>query len=146
MKHERMKVLEMLDEGKITAEEAAKLLEAMKSSGGSSHTFVFDDEAEKDMDEKLGRFTQGVDNFTREFGGRIESLYKDIEPKVRKASQSVLEKTAAVFDEISKSLNESLENARRTVDEAAECKDNCQDECCCNSPEEKPEDKAPGEN
>lgn len=118
MKHERMKVLEMLESGKITAEEATKLLEAMKSAGGGSHTFTFDDETERDVEEKLNRFTQGVDNFTRDFGGRVETFYRDIEPKIKKASQSVLEKTAAVFDEISRSLNESLENARNAGNEA----------------------------
>ena len=111
MKQERMKVLEMLETGKISADEAARLLEAMKAAGRDGFQGFSIDE------EKLQRFTKGVDNFTREFGSRVESIYKEVEPKVKKASQAVLEKTAAVFDEISKSLNESLENARKAAAE-----------------------------
>lgn len=120
MKHERMKVLEMLEAGKITPEEATNLLEAMKSAKqyDGFHSFSFDE-------EKLQRFTQGVDNFAKDFGGKVESLYRDVEPKIKKASQAVLEKTASVFDEISKSLNESLENARKA---AENCDCGCEDE------------------
>lgn len=135
MKHERLKVLEMLESGKITAEEATKLLEAMKGAGHDHevHTFTLDE-------GNLNRFTQGVDNFAKDFGGKVENLYKDIEPKVKKASQAVLEKTAAVFDEIARSLNESLESARKTAEEnhgEADCECGC--DCGC-------EDEGPREN
>lgn len=131
MKHERLKVLELLESGKITAEEATKLLEAMKGSGHESdriNAFVFDEETERHVEEKLNRFTQGVDNFTRDFGGRVESLYKDVEPKIKKASQAVLEKTAAVFDEIAKSLNETLESMSKPTPAADEKEE---EGCCC---------------
>ncbi len=86
-----------------------------------------------------------MDQFTRDFGSKVQDVYKEVEPKVRKAGQTILEKTAAVFDEIAKSLNESLENAR-----AGDCccEDEAEEECCCcgeapadNGP--RPEEKEP---
>ena len=133
MKQERMKILEMLEEGKITADEATKLLDAMKRPQSSEGWF--DSETVENVEDKFKKFTKHVDNFTREFGGRVETLYKEVEPKLKKASHTVLEKTASVFDDISKSLNESLENARKA---AESCCDG-EPDCCC-------DDDAPKEN
>ena len=108
MRQERLRVLDLLDEGKITAEEATKILEAMK--GFKEHES--DRAYSGDADEKLKNFTKQVDHYAREFGYKVQTAYKHVEPKLKKASQKVLEKTAAVFDDISKSINESLENAR----------------------------------
>jgi polyhydroxyalkanoate synthesis regulator phasin len=119
MKQARMKVLEMLDAGKITADEAAKLMEAMKRSDGHD-TFIFDEETKEQLEEKFARFTKNVDVFAKDFGSKVESAYREMEPKIKKASHVVLEKTAAIFDDISKSINESLENARKAAEQAAE--------------------------
>jgi len=130
MKQERMKILDLLDEGKITADEAAKLLDVIKSSKDSNDGwFVFDSETSENMEEKFKTFTKNVDSFAREFGGKVQEAYKHMEPKIKKASQTVLEKTASVFDDISRSLNESLENARKNACEAAKCEDENSCEC-----------------
>ena len=118
MKQERMKVLELLESGKITAEEATRLLETIKrpEHGG----FAFDDDTKEQFEEKVNRFTKNVDGFARDFGSKVENAYREFEPKLKKASQVVLEKTASIFDDISKSLNESLEQARKNA-ESGDC-------------------------
>lgn len=115
MKKERIKILEMLENGKINADEATKLLDALKNSAGHDWEDYY---TEWDADEKLERFTKNVDSFARDFGSKVESAYKDVEPKLKKATKTVVEKTASIFDDISKSLNESLKKM-----------DN--DNCCC---------------
>ena len=131
MRQERLKILSLLEEGKITAEEAAKLLEAIKSPEDPG---FFSEETAEQVNEKVSRFAKNVEGFARDFGERVGDAYKDIEPKLKKASQAVLERTAAVFDEISRSLNESLENARAKAEAAAK-----EAGCCC-------EDDKPKEN
>jgi len=148
MRHERLKVLELLEAGKITATEAASLLEAMKKTDRMGANFGFDDETREQMEDRLGRFSSQVDNFTRDFGGKVEHLYRDLEPRIKKASQAVLEKTAAIFDEISRSLNESLENARKSAESACheEKEDICGCGCGCESGANSDDDDTPKPN
>jgi DNA-binding ferritin-like protein (Dps family) len=136
MKQERMRILDLLESGKITADEAAKLLESIKRPNGQDSWF--DGETAEHVGEKFQHFTKHVDKFTKDFGGRVELVYKDLEPKIKKVSQAVLEKTASVFDDISKSLNEALENAKKAADETDE------DECCCCGDDE-PKDETCGD-
>jgi hypothetical protein len=146
MKQERMKVLELLEAGTITAAEAKDLLETMKRPESEPHFFTIDEETKEQAAEKFSKFASHVDQFTRDFGAKVQDVYREVEPKVRKAGQTILEKTAAVFDEIAKSLNESLENARK--DGECGCDDADAGECGCsgdapadNGP--KPEEKEP---
>lgn len=107
MKEERMYILNLLGEGKITAEEASKLLEAVGKDKKSRKEYWDDDFV---AEEKLIRFSQSVEAFAKDFGSKIESTFKDMEPKVRKTTKTVMEKTASVVDDISKSLYESIKN------------------------------------
>jgi len=109
MKQERLKVLSLLEEGKITADEAAKLLE--KLAQADSHHFISDDKAEQ-FEESLHRFAKNAECFAKDLGQKAATAYKDVEPKLKKASQTVLEKTAALVDEIAHSLHESIEKAK----------------------------------
>jgi DNA-directed RNA polymerase subunit F len=141
MKQERMKVLELLEAGKITAAEAKDLLDSIKKPEYEGHYFVFDEDTRENVEQKLSKFASHVEGFARDLGSKAQDVFKDVEPKVRKASQVVLEKTAAVFDEIAKSLNESLEHARKS---AECCAGEEKESCCC---EEAPaDDNAPREN
>ena len=115
MKQERLKVLSLLEEQKITAEEASLLLE--KLNAADSHHFISEETAEQ-VEEKLHRFAKSAENFAREFSHKAAEAYKDVEPKLKKASQTILEKTAAVVDEIAHSLHETLDKAKS-------------EECCC---------------
>jgi len=109
MKQERLKVLSLLEEGKITADEAANLLE--KLAQADNHHFINDERAEQ-FEESLQRFAKNAECFAKELGQKAAIAYKDVEPKLKKASQTVLEKTAAVVDEIAHSLHESIEKAK----------------------------------
>lgn len=104
MKKERMKVLTMVEEGKISVEEATKLLEALSVPDG-----IFEPDYD-DMEDKVNAFSRAVDNFTRDIGDKIGETYKGMEPRLKKATRSVVEKTANIVDDIAKSLQESLKN------------------------------------
>jgi len=155
MKQERMKILELLDQGKVTAAEAASLLEALKASDNQEH--LWDEETRQSVQDKVNRFSQNVESLSKDIGDKLEATFKDMEPKLRAVTKVVVEKTASVVDEISKSLNETLKNLeeRRAQEECCceekEAEDGCEEkaECCCEpETEDKPaeaEDK-PAEN
>jgi len=105
MKEERMFILNLLSEGKISADEAAKLLESV---GKKPKKEYWDDDF--NTEEKLKRFSQSVESFAKDFGQKVETTFKDMEPKVRKTTKVIMEKTATAVDNISKSLHESLKN------------------------------------
>ena len=114
MKQERMKILGLLEEGKISAEEAGMLLEKVIHDG---HHFISDDTAEQ-VEEKIHNFVKSAEKFAKEFGSKAAEAYKEVEPKLKKASQTVLEKTAHVVDDIAHSLHESIESAKKAAEEA----------------------------
>ncbi|MDR3240504.1 MAG: hypothetical protein LBT44_10555 [Clostridiales bacterium] len=130
MKAERMKILQMLEDGKITADEATKLLEAVKTAGyedcGENWRERFwDEEAQKHWEEKVGKLSQNVEHFSKDLGSRLESILKDVEPRFRSASKTIVEKTACIVEEISKSLSETLKN----MEENHQCCDS--EKTCC---------------
>ena len=117
--NEKMRVLDLLDSGKISADDAAKLLEAL----GASHSFI-GNQTRDNVEEKLQRFAQDASKMAKEVGCKVQELYKGVEPKLKKATQTALEKTACVLEEVACSISASLEKV------AEEC---CEDEaCCCN--------------
>ena len=130
---ERMKVLELLEKGLISADEATELLSTLNR--GNRRPFI-DKDTKEHMEEKFHRFTNNVDHYAKEFGTKAQAIYKEMEPKIKKASHTVLEKTAAVFDDISRSLNESLENARKKAEEACEAAE--ASKSCCDASDDAP--------
>ena len=108
MKQERLKVLNLLEEGKITAEEAGLLLDKLNQH---DHHFISEETAEQ-VEEKLHRFAKSAENFAKEFSQKAACAYKDVEPKLKKVSQTVLEKTASIVDEIAHTLHDTLEKAK----------------------------------
>lgn len=130
MKKERLRILDLLEQGKITADEASKLLEALKSP-----TVDFDDmesDFATDVEEKLNRFSRTMDSFAKDFGDKMSGTFKDVEPKVKNVTKHVISKTAAIMDEISKSLNESL----KSMEGKDCCCDEEKEECCCGNDDE----------
>ena len=133
---ERMMVLQMVQDGKITAAEAAKLLRALSQTNNSSVDFDMDEKF-YEMDEKLGNFSQSVENFAKDCNEKFATVAKDAEPKIKEAIKIVVEKTTAVLDNISKSLNESTKPKEDC------CNENCEDtkeDCCEECTEEKSDD------
>jgi len=122
-KEERMMVLEMLKEGAISVDESIKLLGALDSCK-KSDGFEY---SSGDMDEKFERFASNVDTFAKDVSEKAKTTYKDLEPKIKSGTRTVLSKTISVLDDINCSLNESLENMRRA--DAEECaKHECEEE------------------
>jgi len=125
MKQERLKILSLLEDGKITADDAAMLLEKLGQSDGNS--FISEDTAEQ-VEEKLQRFAKSAEGFAKEFSSKVGCAYKDVEPKLKKASQTVLEKTASIVDDIAHALHESIESAKARAEEAEKA---CAESACC---------------
>jgi len=133
MKQERMKILELLDQGKITATEAAHLLEALKASDNQER--IWDDNARKSIQEKVNKFSQNVESVSKDVSDKLESAFKDMEPRLRSVTKVVVEKTANIVDDISKSLNETLKNLeeKRAKEEAC-CEEIKEETGCCEAP------------
>ena len=117
--NEKMRVLDLLESGKISADEAAKLIEAF----GSGPRFMTKENREN-IEEKLQQFSKDVNKFAKECGTKVHAFYKDVEPKLKKASYVSLEKCANVLDKLAKSIHESMEKSK--ADES----------CCCDSDDE----------
>jgi len=123
--NEKMRVLELLEAGKISADEAAKLLEVL---GGSR---LMSKETRENVEERMQQFASDVGKFCKEAGCKVQALYKEVEPKLKKASQSALEKAAAALDSLAHNISDSIEKAQAE----ACCNDNS-DDCCCGSCDE----------
>ena len=121
MKQERMKILELLENQKISADEAASLLEVLKHD---DHHHLISDDAAEQMEEKFKSFAKNVDGFAKDFGTKVHCAYKEVEPKLKKASCVALEKTATIVDNIAKSLHESLDSAKARGEDEARDDDN----------------------
>jgi len=150
MKQERMKILELLDQGKITAAEATNLLEALKAD--EIRDRFWDEDTAKHVQEKVNKFSHNVESLSKDVGDRLEAIFKEIEPKLRSATKVVVEKTATIVDEISKSLNETLKTMEEKSAEEKCCDEeppaeNTQQSDECSDKEESPElDDKPIEN
>lgn len=114
LREERLMILNMLKEGRISVEEANKLLEVIKPSG---YHHQYNTER---IERKAKRFGESVDTFVKDFNNKIETAYGDVEPMFKKATKSVVEKTVNVIDNISKSLNETLQNMEEELAEATQ--------------------------
>lgn len=123
MKDERMKVLQMLEDGKISVEDAQDLLMVLGKNEKGNYSHI---EIDKDkVNEKVNQFAASVDSFAKDFSGKAQDMYKDMEPKLKYGAKAVIEKTAALVDEVSKNLNENIrkmeeENAQKQASEGGE--------------------------
>ena len=132
---EKMRVLELLESGKITADEAAKLLEVLNSG---STVRIMSKETRDNMEEKFQQFGQDVTKFAKDAGCKLQEFYKSSEPKIKKASHAVLEKAAAALDGLACSIHESIQR------DEGEC---CGGEgCSCDTPEDNVNDNEPKAN
>jgi polyhydroxyalkanoate synthesis regulator phasin len=116
------RVLDLVESGKISADEAAKLIQAL----GGGPKFISKEQKEN-IEEKLHTFAQDVTRVAKDVGGKVHIMYKDVEPKIKKASQTTLEKVAGALDSLAKSINESLEKAAKEEESCG---------CCCGDDED----------
>ena len=141
MSYEKMRVLDLLDSGKITADEAARLLEALGKNTG-----FISKETRENMEDKLQRFAKDCGKLAKEVGGKVQVLYKGVEPKLKKVGQSALEKAACALEDLACTISESLEKVAQDCCEDEECccpeVECCPEEECCPEAECCPEEKA----
>ena len=130
--NEKMKVLELLEAGKITAEEAAKLIDSL---GGAR---FISKESMDNVEDRLSQFGKDISCFAKDAGAKLQELYKDLEPKIKKATQQAAEKAANALDNLANNINESIEAAEKATcceDEKCECPKN---ETCTDDDAPKP--------
>lgn len=139
MKEERMKVLEMLEKQVINADEAQRLLEMLTKPCRGERTkeaaFCF----AEDFGDKAEEFSGKVQSAVKDFADNLESMAKNVEPRLRKATQIIIEKTVSTVDEVSKAFQEDY-----TKCNSNENKEECG--CGCNEETKESEDDEPKEN
>ncbi|MCL2420721.1 MAG: DUF4097 domain-containing protein [Defluviitaleaceae bacterium] len=118
MGNEKMMILNMLQEGKITAEEAAKLLAAAEipdngaPAAGTARpatpssprgTAADDGPVSNDGTRPAGAKPAGGVDFD-ELGRKFAAFAKGLEPKIQKVTEVVAEKTVTIADTLSKGI------------------------------------------
>jgi len=103
-KNEKMRVLDLLESGKINANEAAQLLSVLNNPNK-----LITKESRENAEEKMRQFAKDCSQFAKECGHKMQDLYSDAKPKIKKASQTALEKAADALDNLAHSINESLD-------------------------------------
>lgn len=121
MSSEKMAILKMLDEGKITADNAAKLLAALgdenaggAAPGGAPHGAADAPGAGRDYGSQARNAagTGAGASWTADLGKKIEVIAKDLEPKLQKLVGTVAEKSVEFADKASKGIQSARETAR----------------------------------
>ena len=105
-KEERMKILSMLEQEVIAADETAGLLQVLLKNGKNA-------EPGAEFQMKFQNFSQNMESFAKEVSSKASAAYKEMEPKLKTATRVVVEKTAHIVDELSKSIHESLDKMRK---------------------------------
>lgn len=116
MSSEKMMILKMLEEGKIDAAEAARLLSAVEGDAGSrkpqtqkyekpstprKETYTGNNQRPSSPPPETSR---GLDDFTNDLSKKFETFARDMEPRIYKFTETVADATGKVADKISKSL------------------------------------------
>ncbi|MDR1001305.1 MAG: DUF4097 family beta strand repeat-containing protein [Clostridiales bacterium] len=136
MPSEKLTILKMLEEGKLTAEEAARLLEAAaaptrstpsaapprdvpgSNQGGyyaySSNTMRADGGAYRDRPDRPGNngasphpTSSSLENIAQDIGRKFEAFARDVEPRLQNLSERIVEGTVNLADRISRGLESS---------------------------------------
>lgn len=95
MVEEKMKILKMLEEGKITADEAVNLLNSLD---GKSKPNLDRGYESKNMQNNTQPKNKTESSFTMDLEKKIEVLSRDLEPKIKKAAKTIMD-TADSFAE-----------------------------------------------
>jgi hypothetical protein len=111
---EKMRVLDLLEAGKINVDEATQLLSVL---GGPR---LLNKETRENMEVKMQQFAQECNRFAKDVGCKMHELYKKSEPKIKKASRAALEKTTEAVDKLACALHEAVDkNAESAAIEVA---------------------------
>lgn len=100
MKEERLTILKMVEEGKISADDAVKLMNSLSGAGSKKC----------DIEDKFNKAGQNFDSFAKDIKSKVETFAKDAEPKMKHTAQSILARTSEVMEELGKGLREFVDN------------------------------------
>ena len=119
MQDEKIMVLKMVEDGKISPDEAVKLLQALATPNESNSV---------DVDEKLNTFYQSVESFAKDCNEKVSAIAKDVEPKLKEATKIIVEKITPLLDSLSNSLKESIKAEEKESVEPYEETDCCRED------------------
>ena len=122
MSSEKMQILKMLEDGKINADEASRLLQSA-GAGRNNEPVRASSYDSGNNDTRSKGYAQtgnsqygnapssrpgssaGFDDFAADLRRKFETLAKDMEPKIQRFVGTVAEKTADVANRVSKNIN-----------------------------------------
>lgn len=116
LKEERIMILEMVRENKITADEATKLLNSLSESVASTSTAIISGFDSEELEEKFDKFYGSVQTFANDLKGRLGDAYKKAEPHVKSTTKKVMEKTATVMEDLSKTIHDGAKKVQDLSD------------------------------
>ena len=96
MNEETKMILKMVEDGKISSDEAIKLIKALKDKGSSSCC--------ADIEEKLQKAGKAVGDFAKDVNKTVNSLAKKAEPVVKDFTYTVVDKTSEITNNIGKAV------------------------------------------
>ncbi|MCD7855194.1 MAG: hypothetical protein LUG66_06230 [Clostridiales bacterium] len=116
MKEERMFILNMLNDGKITSDDACKLLAALKTSDGkSSSSSEIGDKVEKyakDIKAKVSKMAKDAEPTVKKYAGAVSDKIDDIREsfKTKKAASASDDEIIIIDEEEDAAREEASEN------------------------------------
>lgn len=113
MSEERKMILQMLKEGKITADEAVKLLEALGEKAPASHEMAAPRVRHRPRPQRPSRPSLDFD----EVG--FDSLRREIQSAVAEAVRAAKVASKEAIEEAKESVREAMKESRKTLREAA---------------------------
>ena len=119
MQEERMAILKMIDEGKISVDEAAKLFAALGAKPC---------DPQPSFEEKWAKFQEDAKEFFKEMGQKFGQACEKARPKLESATKTVVAKTASIADNISQSLNQRVAKMESSENQGRRC---CNSPNCC---------------
>lgn len=109
MSEETRMILKMVDEGKLTPEQAVEMLKAVGAD---------DVRSDKDQTEHKGEeFVQDLDRWGKELAQKMGSAVKDLEPKLRKMLQIMVQNTMKTVEEVGRVFREQKEQNEQNEQE-----------------------------
>lgn len=117
---EKILILKLLEEGKITKEEAFSLLEALNGTSKNCHHKHKKTREERAFEEDLNKFAKSVENFANEVNAKVSNTYKEIEPKVRKSTKSAVDKATELLRNLSTNLEDEYDYDVEDVEDIVE--------------------------
>jgi len=132
------KILSMLEDGKISVDEAVRLLEAV------AVTPPWADFDKENAQEQFKRVKGKADDLARTVRCKLNDTWEAVEPKVKHATRCAIAGTLDVVEKMSCALKDSLDKMAEEAEAAAAAAEECAEECCAeasDSPEVNEDDK-----